>query len=266
MLMKYKSAFNNFRPLEFNPDKTKNYYRLLRPDIVALAASPETLSGLTVCRISWKDRLGLISLKNFITGSLQDWSIAAKINQGRLTWQAQTKNALIRPDLSTKIGQFINLTVTQNKNALEQYVYILINQENYQLDRVQDIIQRNLVYYFPHQVTKTLPDQTQVTELIADPKSFIFDKIKIGLDDVYVLEKNTLWPNLIFTVQGQRIFLSNNQNLLQQFLSNQTISSRSANNLEIFYWQNQSLIIKGALARYPNPKKSILINGFVVLR
>jgi len=156
--------------------------------------------------------------------------------------------------------------VTQNQNESEQYVYILTNQENYQLDQVQDLIQKNLVYYFPRKTIKTLPDQTQVTELIADPQDFIFDKIKIGNDDTYALKNNNPWPDLIFAVQGQQIFLSNNQELLQQFLSNQTINSRSANNLEIFYWQNQTIAIKGILSSAIDLQKFIIINGSMTFR
>jgi len=266
MLMKYKAAFNNFRPLELNPDKTKNYYRLLRPDIIAFAADPNALNGLTPRKIDLKDVWSFASLKSFITGQVQDWSISASLESGTLTWQAQTENMPIRPDLPAKISQFINLATTQNQNGLERYVYILANQENYQPNQVQDLIQKTLVYYFPRQAIKVLPDQTQVTELIADPQGFTFDKIKIGHDDAYILEKNISWPNLLFTIKNQQIFLSNNQELLQQFLSGQTNPAQSANNLELFYWQNPTMIIQGRLVHSFDAKKPITINGSVAFQ
>ncbi|GEM_PF-1583213 len=266
MLLKYKLEFNNFRPLNLNPDKTKNYYRLLRPDVIAFAADPKAINDLAARQIDLKDELSLMALKNFITGYIQNWSISATIEPGLLTWQAQTKNEPSRQNLSAKVSQFINLMITQDQDSSEEYVYVLTDQKNYQSSQIQDLIQKSLVCYFPRKIIKTLPDQTQVTELIADPQNFTFDKIKINNDNVYILEKNAFWPDLIFSVKGKQVFLSNNQELLQQFLSDQTTSLRPANNLEIFYWQNQTMVIKGALPLTKDPGQPIIINGSVTFR
>jgi hypothetical protein len=266
MMLKYKPEFNNYRPLGLNRDKTKNHYRLLDPNIIAFAANPETLNGLVARKISPKEGWSLISLKDFLTGYVQNWDIRATIKPRALAWQAQNKDMLIRPDLSAKMGQFINLLTTQGQDDSERYVYALTNPQKYQADQIQSLIQSNLIYFFPRKIVKMLPDQTQVTELIVDPPSFVFDKIQIGNNEAYALQKNASWPNLFFTTKNQQIILANNQTLLQQYLSDQTGPTHSSDNLEEFYWQNKILSIEGSLIPSFDPKKPIIINGSIVFQ
>jgi len=95
--------------------------------------------------------------------------------------------------------------------------YLLIYPGNQSIEEVENQIREKIALYFPQEVKRVLPDQTEVVELVADPSLINFNQEEINRFLVRYWQKEDFEVDL--ASNEKFIFLSNNLSLLKKSLN-----------------------------------------------
>ncbi|MDD2646804.1 MAG: hypothetical protein PHV78_00915 [Patescibacteria group bacterium] len=261
ILMRYKANYANFMPLVLNQNKTNNYYQFLTPTIFVASNQKTNLGKVNRQTNSWQNQFKNISLRSFVSGRLQSWTIKATLAKNGLNFYALNEQKVHKADLPEKINQFLAYVIAAPQNQ-EEYVYFLPNQSQTSLEQVQNIFQRRLALLFPIKKSKTLPDKTIINEIVADPSLFKFQNITIDGQNAYKLNIDKA-KAVVFLGRFQNcILLSNDQVILEKFLK----QPLQINFSEAFYWQNQAMVVQGQSANSQKYQGQNSVRGLIYFK
>jgi hypothetical protein len=127
--------------------------------------------------------------------------------------------------LSTLLNnEKLEIIISENDKKLSYFI-ASPQEENLEnkINEVKSAVSEYLTAALPKEQEKILPDRTKVTELILNPEAFQFQKINLlnqNLKNLYLLNAPEINKQIILGYDENNIFLSNSEEIINQYLNN----------------------------------------------
>lgn len=131
-------------------------------------------------------------------------------------------------DIFTNQGADLVIFNNQNKNAFGfDYLLALPNISEPQLNSLKGLVKIILAQKLPKEVVYTLPDGSQVTELMAQPEFWQWQKQTIDGLDIYYLKEPALSFEIDYAIKDNKLFMASSIDLLKNSLATKDINLKS---------------------------------------